>query len=178
MRLTARKVYQTDSLPSCMNPFHIDPRHLPADGKQITGTLPGTFFKLAEGDPVQVSSPLKYDLNVIRDGDDLIILGSLEAEFSLECGRCLERFPHQISLAAYQAEIPVEKEDITDLTDLIREDILLTLPNFPRCEDGNVQLRVCPAEGRFDTAEPSEAVTETPGNGGGVWDALDQIKKN
>lgn len=161
-----------------MNPFHIDARHLPADGTQISGTLPGSFFSLAETDPVKVESPLAYDLHVLQDGDDLVISGSLEAEFSLECGRCLERFRQRVGLLDYQAELPLEKEGITDLTDLVREDILLTLPNFPRCEDGNVEPRDCPAEGRFDTAESLPAVSETPGNGGGVWDALDQIQKN
>jgi uncharacterized metal-binding protein YceD (DUF177 family) len=62
-----------------------------------------------------------------------------------------------------------------DLTDLIREDILLTLPNFPRCENGNVDLRDCPAEGRFESAE-SSAPLEMPGADRGVWNALDQLK--
>lgn len=158
-----------------MNPFQIDLRHLPADGKQIQGTVPESFFGLPETDTARAESPLSYDLLVIRDGEDLVVTGSLDAEFSLECGRCLERFRQRVDLPDYQAEVTIEKEGTIDLTDLIREDILLTLPNFPRCEDGNVDLRDCPAEGRFDTKE-SPLVPETPGAERGVWSALDNLK--
>ena len=158
-----------------MNPFQIDLRHLHADGKQITGTQPSSFFGLPETDLARAESDLTYDLLIMRDGEDVIVTGSLEAEFSLECGRCLERFRHRIEIPDYQAEVPIEKEGTMDLTDLIREDILLTLPNFPRCEDGNIDLRDCPAEGRFDVAE-SPLAPETPSADGGVWTALDQLK--
>ncbi len=158
-----------------MNPFHIDLRHLPADGKQITGTLPSSFFDLSPADTVQAESPMTYDLLVMRDGADLVVTGSLSAEFSLECGRCLERFRQCVDLADYQSEVPIEKEGTMDLTDLVREDILLALPNFPRCEDGNVDLRDCPAEGRFETAE-SPLASETADADSGIWNALDQLK--
>lgn len=158
-----------------MNPFHIDLRHLPADGKQISGTLPPSFFDLSATDTVRPESPMVYDLQIMRDGADLVVTGSLRAEFSLECGRCLERFRHCIDLPVYQSELLIEKEGIMDLTDLVREDILLSLPNFPRCEDGNVDLRNCPAEGRFETAE-SPLASEAADVGGGVWNALDQLK--
>jgi uncharacterized metal-binding protein YceD (DUF177 family) len=158
-----------------MNPFQIDLRHLHAEGKQITGTLPPSFFGLPETDLAKAESDLTYDLLIMRDGEDVIVTGALDAEFSLECGRCLERFRHQVEIPDYQAEVPIEKEGTMDLTDLIREDILVALPNFPRCEDGNVDLRDCPAEGRFDVAE-SPVAPEPPGADGGVWTALDQLK--
>ncbi|MCA1962551.1 MAG: hypothetical protein LDL31_01240 [Prosthecobacter sp.] len=161
-----------------MNPLLIDARHLPADGVQIRGNLPKDFFALPETDPVKVDTEPHYALHVMRDGDELVVSGRLEAGFTLECGRCLETFQHRVELPTYQAEVPLEKDGITDLTDLVREDILLTLPNFPRCEDGNVKPRECPAKGRFDTVDDSAVPSETPGNGGGVWDALDQIQKN
>jgi uncharacterized protein len=158
-----------------MNPFQIDPRHLPPEGRQLSGVLPPAFFALAEDDPVRPESPLKYELVVLRDGEDLVLTGRLEAEFSLECGRCLERFRQRVVLDPFTEEIPIEKEGTTDLTEVVREDILLALPNFPRCEDGNVDLRDCPAEGRFEAASPA-AADETPGADKGVWDALDQLK--
>lgn len=160
-----------------MNPFQFDIRNLPTDGKQVHGTLPASFFQLDEKDLVKAESPVTYDLTFLRDDKDIIVTGSLNAAFSLECGRCLERFQMQVDLPEYQAEVPIEKETTTmDLTELIREDILLTLPNFPRCEDGNVEPRDCPAEGNFEpTDEP--LVNEEPGTDRGVWNALDQLKQ-
>lgn len=158
-----------------MKPFQFDIRNLPADGKQVTGTQPASFFNLEETDSLKAESPLTYDLTFIKDDKDIIVTGSLDATFSLECGRCLERFQMKVDLSEYEAEIPIEKETTMDLTDLVREDILLALPNFPRCENGNVDPRDCPAEGKF---EPSDEplVTEEPGADGGVWNALDQLK--
>ena len=158
-----------------MNPFQFDIRNLPDDGKQITGTMPASFFQLPEKDSAIATSPLTYDLNILRDDKDIIVTGSLDATFSLECGRCLEHFAHRVEMIEYQTKTPIEKETTMDLTDLIREDILLTLPNFPRCENGNVDLRDCPAEGRFESAE-SSAPLEMPGADRGVWNALDQLK--
>lgn len=158
-----------------MNPFQFDIRNLPADGKQITGTLPASFFQLPESDTAKVEKALTYDLNIQRDDDDVVITGSLDATFSLECGRCLERFLQRVEMPDYTTEVPIEKETTMDLTELIREDILLALPNFPRCEDGNVDLRDCPAEGRFKATESSLA-EEMPRADGGVWNALDKLK--
>jgi uncharacterized protein len=158
-----------------MNPLQIDLRHLPADGKQVSGTFPASFFCLPESDLARAESDLNFDLLAMRDGADLIVTGVLDAEFSLECGRCLERFRYRVQMPTYQAEVPIEKEGMMDLTDVIREDILVTLPNFPRCEDGNVDQRDCPAEGRFEVAE-SPLAPETPIGDSGVWTALDQLK--
>jgi uncharacterized protein len=159
-----------------MNPFQLDIRNIPGDGKQLTGSLPASFFQLAESDPIKPVSRLDYDLLVVRDGKDLVITGSLAATFQLQCGRCLEPFLQRVELSDYQAEVPIEKETTMDLTDLIREDILLTLPNFPRCEDGNVQPRECPAQGRFDASELAAEAEDAPGSDRGVWDALDKLK--
>jgi uncharacterized metal-binding protein YceD (DUF177 family) len=158
-----------------MNPFQFDIRNLPVDGKQVTGTLPPSFFQLPETDLLKADTPLTYDLNIIRDDDDIIINGSVDVTFSLECGRCLERFQIQLDMSEYSAEQAIEKETTIDLTDLIREDILLALPNFPRCEDGNVDPRDCPAEGRFQVTE-SSLTQEMPEAKDGVWNALDQLK--
>lgn len=167
---------ESTAMSSCaMNPLQIDLRHLPSDGKSLSGSLPASFFALTASDTIHAESPLTYDLQVIRDGDELEVTGSVLAEFSLECGRCLERFRQRVEMPDYQAEVPIEKEGTIDLTDLLREDILVALPNFPRCEDGNVDPRDCPAEGRFD-AIASPLAPETPGAAGGAWDALDQLK--
>ncbi len=158
-----------------MNPFQFDVRNLPEDGKQISGTQPATFFQLPETDTARADTPLSYNLTILRDEDDIIVTGSVDVTFSLECGRCLERFQHRIEMPDYQTEVPIEKETTIDLTELIREDILLTLPNFPRCEDGNVEPRDCPAEGRFNANESSLS-QEMPGADDGVWNALDKLK--
>ena len=155
-------------------PFFIDLRSLPESGKDISGQEIPAFFALDAKDPIQATSPLKYDLHVERDGGDLLVSGQLEANFSLECGACLERFDYRVELEHYASELEIAKDDTINLTDTIREDILLTLPSYPRCEAGNVQPRQCPAEGRFEPVletAPDESQTAGPG----VWEALNKL---
>lgn len=158
------------------HPFKIDPDQLPLEGLLLHGTQPSDFFALPANDSIKSLSPLEYDLNVMRDEDQIILTGRLSAEFEFECGRCLERFRYLAELPEYHSEVPIETAgEIMDLTDCIREDILLALPSYPRCEDGNVLLRECPAQGRFDAA--SDSASGSPASqDAGVWDVLDQLK--
>jgi uncharacterized metal-binding protein YceD (DUF177 family) len=161
-------------------PFKIDLRNLPEEGKVIAGTLPPQFFDLSETDDVKAISPLTFDLTVARDGKDIIVTGRVDAGFELLCGRCLQRFGQHVEIEDYETEMSIEDPSATiDLTDAIREDILLALPSYPRCENGNIDPRECPAQGKFepvaDESAPDEpAGTQVPG----VWNVLDQLKKS
>jgi uncharacterized protein len=155
-------------------PFHIDMRSLPEGGKDIVGTELPIFFDLKPEDDVRALSPLEYSLHLEKDDDEIVITGRLAATFSLECGCCLERFEFRVEIDDYEAEIPFEKDMTINLTDTIREDTLVALPSYPRCEAGNVRPRQCPAEGKFQSVP--EAVVEEPENAGrGVWDALNKL---
>lgn len=155
-------------------PFSIELRSLPEGGKDISGQELPAFFALDPKDPIQAVAPLKYDLHIERDGGDLLITGRLEATFSLECVACLERFDHRVEVDDYASEIEIAKDATINLTDTIREDILLTLPSYPRCDAGNVQPRQCPAEGRFEPALET-APDEPQSAGPGVWEALNKL---
>ncbi len=160
-------------------PFLIDLRTLPPEGKDISGTVPASFFALLPTDDVQATSPLVYELHVQVDGKDLLVHGELDASFSLTCGRCVEVYPHRVHLPFYHAEIELEGENSTmDLTDDVREDILLALPSYPRCEDGNVETRECPARGRFQSESDDETPPLPPAQDPAVWDVLDKLQKN
>ena len=159
-------------------PFRIDLRNLPPEGRDIAGTVPPAFFALAETDDVKALSPLTYELNIIRDDKDLVVTGHVAATFELMCGRCLQRFQQHIEMDDYQTEISVDDPSATiDLTESIREDILLALPSYPRCEDGNVETRECPAQGKFEPATDESAPDEpAEARAPGVWNVLDQLK--
>jgi len=157
-----------------MNSLIIELRNLPEGGLHREGTMPVSFFALEANDPVRPTSPLTYSLDIERDGKELVLQGSIKATFDLECGRCAERFGYQLDLPDFVLEVPIENALTIDLTEPLREDILLALPSYPRCEDGNINPRACPAEGRF--AEPVSA--EPPQQDDkGVWDALDKLNR-
>ena len=154
----------------------IDPRGLPSEGQHIEGTIPVSVFQLDPKDPVKAVSPLSYSLDVMRDEDDLIITGSLDASFELGCGRCDEVFQHRMEIPDYTLEVEIENDQPVDLTTWLREDILLALPTYPRCEDGNIQPRECPAEGRFEDAPETIIIEPHEDKDVAVWEALDQLK--
>lgn len=155
----------------------VDPRSLPAEGRRLEGALPPAFFALPEGDPVRPAGPLTFELRALRDDDDLILTGRLRAPFQFDCVRCLRPLDYLVDIEDYRAEIPIENEQIIDLTDWLREDILLALPSYPRCEDSNVLPRDCAAEGRFEPDSEEETDAAATDGATGVWDALDQLKR-
>jgi uncharacterized metal-binding protein YceD (DUF177 family) len=161
--------------------LQFDPKILPADGLDLQGSLPASFFELPEGDPVRPASPLEYNLHISKDDDgELFVTGEISATFELDCGRCLEPFQLRIEQSDFAHQIPMEN-GTPDLTTLLREDILLALPTYPRCETGNVTPRECPAEGRFDSSTDPSGDEAPDASGKNTWEALDQLtnlKKN
>ncbi len=154
----------------------IDPKGVPVVGLQFQGHLHSSVFELPEGDPVKPISPLNYDLYVIQDDNDIIATGEVNATFELICGRCTGEFAYRVELEPYTAALETEKDRPIDLTTTLREDILLALPAYPRCEIGNVSPRRCPSEGKFDTPqEPLLDDKPDDGSGDKAWEALDKL---
>lgn len=153
----------------------IDPRGLPVDGLHFEGELGPGVFDLANNDQVQPTSPLALSLHVTRDDDDLVVSGGLAATFELTCGRCAEKFQHRLTLAPYESLVPIENGAPIDLTTWLREDMLLALPPHPRCENGNVTPRECPAEGRFDPDADAAEAESGDAAGSKAWEALDRL---
>jgi len=152
----------------------IDPRDLPDAGLYLEGHLPATLFDLHQEDHAAAKSPLDYNLHVLRDGNDIFLTGTVGATFQLECGRCAENYDTRIEISPYGQHIELENEALIDLTTILREDILLALPTYPRCEQGNLSPRKCPAEGRFES--PQETLrAETAEAEQKVWGPLDQL---
>lgn len=159
--------------------FHnIHLNDLPPDGKFFEGELRTDLFGLTTlGDPRFVP-PVTFALTVKVDGPDVIMEGSISARFEMVCARCGQWFPWDVELENYYSQEPRDGAAILDLTVQIREDILLALPGYPRCEDSNVESRTCPAEGRFPVESeyvPLEPVEAEEPQRRDVWDVLDQI---
>jgi len=167
------------SLPPAGARLIVDLGELPAEGMEIRGELPPTVFDLEPGGPQPVS-PLRYRLDLHRDHDRLSVSGELDADFSFECVRCLEPFTDRITLDGYFLEEDLEGKTLSvDLTDRVREDILLALPGHPRCEEAALNPRVCQASEVFphagDYSSEHKEETSTPADSRHIWGALDQL---
>lgn len=160
--------------------FHnIHLNELPHDGKVFEGEIRNDLFQLTAPDDPRFIGPVTFTLTVKVDGPDFIVEGSISVPFEIECARCGQWFPFDVELENYYSQEPREGAATLDLTAHIREDILLALPGYPRCEESNVETRTCPAAGRFAPESEfnplPEAEAEEPSTRN-VWNVLDQIQ--
>ncbi len=149
---------------------------IPEDGLEVSGETSRDIFQFDPSEKeVSPAGPVRYQLHVINAGSGLLLAqGSLVAPFSLRCVACLEQFPHTVELEGYAADFDLPASGTLDMTERIREDILLELPNYPHCDrDSDDPDRVCPAAGKFEAAEDGENGPETRGSS--AWDALDRL---
>ena len=128
----------------------------------ITGTEANVIFNapISEfdffGDELVLKTEVRVVTRVRKINEKILIKGTIETQIELECSRCLEHFPYSIgedfqvvfepfSSDIQEEEIELEKEDldigfykegIIDLTEVVREQILLAVPMIPICKEG------------------------------------------
>jgi uncharacterized metal-binding protein YceD (DUF177 family) len=90
----------------------------------------------------------------------------------MQCVKCLEHFRFPAVVKDFACQIELTGAEMVDLTDPIREDILLALPAHPHC-DWNGE-RVCP--GAFHELKETESPEDESAEKRDVWGPLDQLK--
>lgn len=153
---------------------------LPREGRRYAGELSVDIYQLPRGEyEPEFVPPLKYDLEVRLEGADVVVHGVVDALFQLRCSRCNGPVPWRARLDPYHYQEPRDGAATLDLTDLMREDTLLALPGYPRCEESNVDPHPCPRAGAV--APESEYVPlseeETAElRQSDIWEALNQFQ--
>lgn len=158
--------------------FNVHLNDLPPEGMQFIGELrPAVFVEHDAAGPIPTGIT-KFDVQVTLDKDLVIVEGEVTSEFELECCRCAEKFPWKLELNPYVGETEREGRSNLDLTEFLREDILLALPAYPHCEDSSDATRVCPAVGRFASASEYVPISEdhTTVSANDPWAVLDEVK--
>lgn len=145
-------------------------RQIPADGLHLEGEEECPLAELA-GDDARCAGPLEYALDVGISGDALWASGRLVQPVELRCVCCLEPFVHDVQVNGFAIHIEPTGPETVDFTPFMREDILLNLPAYPRCDrEGG---RACDA-----AALGAAASSSTPAHGAARqpdWSALDQL---
>ncbi len=155
---------------------------LPAEGIALTGKFERDIFELDSTDSIQPAGHVSYDLHIQADNEGVILSGVLEAPMKLRCVRCLEEFAYTLKLEDYSSDFGLEEDlenaSVIELEQLLREDLLLALPNYPHCDDGDDQDRVCPQAGsqQFETpAANNDGDDEKNAEPPSQWSALDKL---
>lgn len=92
------------------------------------------------------ASPISIKAHADYISGQLVVMGAVETAIRGECSRCLKQFDTRISIDEYVYDFPASQSDIIDLTDNIREYIILALPMKSVCSEGCKGL--CPVCGK------------------------------
>ena len=149
--------------------------HLGKKDLHLQGELPVEELELdLRDDMVRALEPLSYDLEAQELDDAALVRGNLCLPLLCTCVRCLKEFSEALEIDGWTCHLPLKGEDATsvvndlvNLTPLIREDILLALPQHPLCEPECGGLK--PPASLNDPGEMSEP---TPS----AWSELDKLK--
>lgn len=150
----------------------IDVIDIPEEGVYLRGEEPGDILNLESDRFFEVVGSVGYDLYVQSVCDELIVRGKVWAEIKTQCSRCTEFFSTNISDSGFLRTFPLTGvEGDLDITEDIREAILLDLPHFPLCNDECKGL--CPKCGKSLNEGPCGCTDE---EGPSAFSALDGLK--
>ena len=115
----------------------IDLDKLNPEGERFTGSESPVLMELEDEENVEVREGLQYDLRIAPLGEDLIVRGQLELDVSFRCSRCAEFFETTVRERQFDTVTsPPPNQRSMDLTDDLREAILLAFPSYPLCGAG------------------------------------------
>ena len=117
-------------------------RQIPDESLHLEGEEDCPITEI-ENEDVVCAGPLRYSLDVGVSEGALWGNGSLAQPVKVRCVACLEQFDHTIEVPDFALHTDLGGPETIDLTPFIREDILLNLPAYPRCD--RLIGRVCPA---------------------------------
>ena len=110
---------------------------------------------------VKPAGAARYRLEAKLYGTELLVRGHLEQDFVLACSRCGRDFQTTVAVDDFTFSCEVdEKSPEVDLTEEVRESIILVLPAYPVCSES------CPGV---------ESKAEMPADD--RWSALDNLTK-
>jgi len=111
--------------------FHIV--DLPPEGVDVRGEVPFAALAIEADELLSFPSPLSYELNLAPVQDGVLVRGSLRAAVVRLCDRCLAAGEVQVTVAAVCHHVEHVEGAVLDLTEALREDILLSFPQAWLC---------------------------------------------
>ena len=114
----------------------VDVARLARDGERISGEIPAEALGFDPDDLLfQPASPLRYDLFVQPLGGELLVRGSASEDFTCLCVRCAREFRWTAEEPEVSFSLEVGDDSFADLTEELRQDIILYFPSNPVCSE-------------------------------------------
>ena len=108
---------------------------LDRDGIDISGSEPSGFIDNADSELLSCCSPVEYELHAALVSNGILVTGKALAELKLECGRCLKTFKYKVKtteICHFYEKVKIQELDVSDD---IREDILIAFPTNYLCKE-------------------------------------------
>ena len=150
----------------------IDVARLARNGERFGGEIPAEILGYDPSDILfQPAGGLRYDLFVQLIGNELLVRGKVSEDFTCVCVRCGQDFPWTASDGEVAFSLEVEADEFADLTEELRECIILSFPSNPLCSEDCKGL--CPHCGADLNKGPCRC---RPDEGGDLrWGGLDGL---
>lgn len=145
---------------------------IPEQGLHLAGEEPAEILGL-EDDPVfSATGPVCASLYAQVVDEMLIVRGTVSAEIRAECARCTQMFSTTVVDSGFLRDYSdIQEVEEVDMTESLREAIILELPHFPLCDEGCKGL--CFQCGKDLNEGPCGC---SNGDKRGAWEALDNLK--
>lgn len=145
---------------------------VPPEGMRRRGEVSPAAIGIEDEPRLRCPHPLQVDVFVARVQNGLLVTGELATVLATECDRCLEPIEVEVKTRDVCHYIDHVDEPVVDLTEDIREDILLAFPQACLCRETCRGL--CLQCGQ--NLNKGECSCATGTDDGGVWRALDGLE--
>jgi uncharacterized metal-binding protein YceD (DUF177 family) len=132
---------------------------IPAEGLVLEGEADAGLLDLGEIN-AKAAGPVRYRLDVGLSGGGLFATGRLSVAVEMVCVACLGQFIYEAVVDPFAVQMEIDPS--------VREDLLLALPDHPRCD--SILDQSCPFK------QPETGGGGNPANAESAWDKLDKLK--
>ena len=149
----------------------IDVARLASGGERFAGEIPVEALDYDPDDFLfKAKSGLRYDLFVQLIGDELLVRGAIDEDFECMCVRCTSEFSWTAVDDGVAISLETTSDSFVDLTNELRECIILCFPSNPLCKEDCKGL--CPQCG----ADLNKGACSCKPHGDDRWGGLDGFK--
>lgn len=132
----------------------IDASRIDPAGEELSGEVAAVDL---DEEFVKPFGGVRYRLKAQVFGTELLVCGHLEQDFDLVCSRCGRDFDDTVKVDDFTVSYEIgEKSSEVDLTEDVRESIILALPSYPVCAEacpGIAQKGAVPQDDRWSALD-------------------------
>ncbi|MCC5844852.1 MAG: hypothetical protein JJU05_11425 [Verrucomicrobia bacterium] len=154
--------------------LHLHTASLERGPVHLEGTLRGAVLDLGNDPTVRNVGDIFYELDAERKSTDILIRGSVRASMDLECARSGRFFSTEVKESAFVRDYSISEcpTGVMDLTEDVREAVLLAIPTYPVSPEARDESFTPP--GINPGGDETESDNE-PGTEGSPWSALNNL---